>query len=146
MLDEKIKKQIDYKIFPAKVEKWEEVSNYVEEKLEGWNVDKKIIIELLIAVEELYVNIAHYAYKDTDKGEGDMQLGLGYIDDTIYMQFIDSGKEFNPVEKEDPDITLSAEDREIGGLGIYMCKKWADEFNYKREDNKNILTFIKKCK
>lgn len=146
MIDDKIKKQMIYKTYPAKIEEWDNVSIYVEKKLNDWKIDNKDIIQLLIVVEEIYANIAHYAYKNTDKGEGDMELGIGYIDDTIYLQFIDSGVAFNPVARKDPDITLSAEERDVGGLGIYMCKKWADEFDYKREDDKNILTFIKKYK
>lgn len=144
MLTEDIKKQIVYKKFPAKIEGWEDVSAYVEEELKKHNIDKKHIMELLITFEELFVNISLYAYKDTPKGEGDMTLGLGYVDGSIYMQFIDEGVEFDPTAKKDPDLTLSAEDRNIGGLGIYMAKTWADEFSYVRENNKNVLTFIKK--
>ena len=100
------------------------------------------IIESRI-IEELFVNIANYAYGD---GEGDMTLGIGFDEEsrTITFRMADKGTTFDPLQKPDPDITLSAEDREIGGLGIFITKKTMDTVRYAYENGENILTMIKK--
>ncbi len=94
-------------------------------------------IELIrICVEEIFVNIASYAYKDK---EGAVQIEEEVFENSIRMMFADEGIPYNPLEKEDPDITASAQDREIGGLGIFMVKNMADDLRYEYKDNKNCL-------
>lgn len=94
-------------------------------------------IELIrICVEEIFVNIANYAYQDK---EGAVQIEEEVFENSIRMMFADEGVPYNPLEKEDPDITASAQDREIGGLGIFMVKNMADDLRYEYKDNKNCL-------
>ena len=103
----------------------------------------KIQTALCVAIEEVFVNVAHYAYGD---GEGDVTFFLSFDEDTreFTMQMVDQGVAFNPLQKPDPDITLSVEDREIGGLGIFIAKKTMDTLTYAYKNGENILTMIKK--
>ena len=127
--------------FDAKIDQLDEVLAFSEEEFEKFDVPMKYIMALDVAIEEIFVNIAHYAYAD---GNGDMTLDIEKNDDLLSVEFSDSGMEFNPLEKDDPDITLSAEDRQIGGLGIFMVKKSMDDVKYRYENNKNILTLYKR--
>lgn len=120
-----------------------DVLGFVEKELEKFGCSTKAIMQLLVAIEEVFVNIAHYAYS---KEEGEVEIGISFDSNnqTITFCITDKGIPFNPLLKPDPDITLSAEEREIGGLGIFICKKTMDDIHYVREDNKNILTMNKK--
>ena len=121
-------------------ENLDEINNFIEENLNAVKCPAKVIKQLLVATEEIYVNIAHYAYTPE---MGDATVEMDVYDNSVTMRFIDSGKAYNPLDRQDPDISLSAEDRNIGGLGIFMTKKLVNEVNYKRENNKNILTLEK---
>lgn len=99
--------------------------------------------ELLISVEEIYVNIAHYAYKGK-AGEATVQMEVTQDPRICRVVFRDRGVPYNPLEKEDPDLSLSAEERKIGGLGIYMVKQYMDKIEYRYEDGYNILTIEKR--
>ena len=131
------------KIFSAEDHNLDHVLEFVREKLEENNANIKLIMTIPLAIEEIFVNVAHYAYKGA---KGDFEIDLNFKDDNIIITVEDSGVEFNPLAKEDPDIHLSAEDRKIGGLGIYMVKKIMDNVEYKRENDKNILILTKKIK
>jgi len=96
-----------------------------------------------VSVEELFVNIASYAYSNKE-GNAEISFDFDAASRTVSIVFADSGIRYNPLEKEDPDITLSAEERQIGGLGIFMVKKYMDEVLYDFVENKNIVTIIKK--
>lgn len=100
----------------------------------GWSEEK--IINYGICLEEIFVNIASYAYTD---GVGDVTIIEDISKDKISHTFIDSGIKYNPLERPDPDITLSAEERRIGGLGVYMVKKMMSEVDYKYIDGKNYF-------
>lgn len=136
----------------ATIENFDKVTAFVEEELENNEVDMKSSMQLTIALEEIYVNIAHYAYSKTDAdgnvipntGTGPMKLSIDVSSEQVLMTFEDKGIPYNPLEKADPDITLSAEEREIGGLGIYMVKQSMDDVVYEHRDGKNILTLVKK--
>ena len=131
------------KIFPAKVEALSDVLGFVDETLESYGCPMKIQTAVCVAIEEVFVNVAHYAYGD---GEGDMTLGIGFEEDTgnVTFRMTDKGVPFDPLKKPDPDITLSAEDREIGGLGIFIAKKTMDTLTYAYENGENVLTMNKK--
>ena len=131
------------KTFPAKTESLSDVLGFVEETLEGFECPMKIQTAICVAIEEVFVNVAHYAYGD---GEGDMSLGIGFDEENraITFRMTDKGIPFDPLKKPDPDITLSAEEREIGGLGIFIAKKTMDSLAYAYENGENILTMIKK--
>ena len=145
MLDYKPKKGGAYmtnQTFPAKTEALPDILGFVEETLEGYGCPMKIQMAVCVAIEEVFVNVAHYAYGN---GEGDMNLGIGFDEEnrTIIFRMTDKGVPFDPLQKPDPDITLSAEEREIGGLGIFIAKKTMDSLRYSYENGENILTMIK---
>ena len=129
--------------FPAKTEALSDVLGFVDRMLELYGCPMKIQTAICVAIEEVFVNVAHYAYGD---GEGDMTLGIGIDEESreITFRMTDKGIPFDPLKKPDPDITLSAEDREIGGLGIFITKKTMDQVTYAYENDENILTMIKK--
>ena len=146
MFDYKPKKggeRMTNKTFPAKTESLNDVLGFVEETLETFECPMKIQTAICVAIEEVFVNVARYAYPDS---EGDMTLHISFDDQTRNVTFImsDKGIPFDPLKKPDPDITLSAEEREIGGLGIFITKKTMDSVTYAYENNENILTMIKK--
>ena len=126
----------------AKTENLEEVLGFVDRHLEALECSPKVSVQIDVAVEELFVNIAHYAYSP---GTGSATIGVEILKDpaAIAITFTDRGKPFDPLAKEDPDITLSAEERQIGGLGIYMVKKSMDEVVYEYKDGQNILRIKK---
>ena len=126
----------------AKTENLEEVLGFVDRHLEAMDCSPKVSVQIDVAVEELFVNIAHYAYSP---GTGDATIDVEILKDpaAIAITFTDRGKPFDPLAKEDPDITLSAEERQIGGLGIYMVKKSMDEVVYEYKDGQNILCIKK---
>ena len=102
-------------------------------------------MQIDVAVEEIFVNIARYAYTS---GEGMARIRLDTDSEPgqMLITFIDSGIPFNPLEVREPDVTLAAHERQIGGLGIFMVRKSMDDVKYKYADNKNILTLKKKIK
>ena len=128
--------------FPAKTDALPDILGFVEETLEGYGCSMKIQMAVCVAIEEVFVNVAHYAYGDV---QGDMTLGIGFDPETRILTFrmTDKGIPFDPLQKPDPDITLSAEDREIGGLGIFITKQTMDTLAYARENGENILTMTK---
>lgn len=118
----------------------EEIIALTEGELEKVDCPMKIMVQISIAVEEIFVNIAHYAYPD---GNGTMTYKLETDTSSVKITFIDEGIPFDPLSKPDPDISLSADERPIGGLGIYMVKKSMDDVRYANVDGKNILTICK---
>ena len=118
------------------------VNEFVEANLEKIECPMKAMMQISVAVEEIYINIASYAYGDAI-GQAEILLDTDTAGQ-VSITFMDSGTPYDPLAKEDPDITLSPEERGIGGLGIYMVKKSMDDVQYKHEDGKNILTLIKK--
>lgn len=97
--------------------------------------------KIRLCIEEVVENIVSYAY---DGGNGWVEVGTEIIDNALVITLKDAGKAFNPLEQKDPDITLSAEERQIGGLGIFLCKQLMDDMQYERIDGCNILKMIKK--
>ena len=118
------------------------VNEFVETNLEKIDCPMKAMMQINVAVEEIYINIASYAYGDAS-GQAEILLDTD-TPGQVSIVFMDSGTPYDPLAKEDPDITLSAEERGIGGLGIFMVKKSMDDVEYRYEDGKNILTLIKK--
>lgn len=132
-------------IVPATKEAIEEVIHTLEQEMERRECSMKNQMQLNIALEELLVNIVHYAYKPEENGQIKITYELQTDENGIYLYLIcsDKGKEYNPLRKKDPDITLSVEKRPIGGLGIFMAKKLLDSIQYERKDDENRI-FIKK--
>ena len=139
----KVEGQMDHRIFPAKTETLSEVLAFVEEKLNEYQCSAKTQTALCVAIEEVFVNIARYAYGEAD-GKVDFGVSFDESNRVITFRIADKGVPFDPLKKPDPDITLSAEEREIGGLGIFITKKTMDSVVYSYEDGENILTMKKK--
>ena len=126
----------------ARVECLEQALAFVDEELEALDCPMKAQMQIDIAVEEIFVNIAHYAYAP-DTGLAVIRIETLSEPRRMAITFIDRGVPYDPLAKPDPDVALSAEDRQIGGLGIYMVKKSMDEMRYAYEDGQNRLTLIK---
>lgn len=126
----------------AKIENVDKVTEFVNEVLEEKECPLKVQMQLDVAIDEIFGNIAYYAY---GKGSGNATIQIEMEDNPpkITLTFIDQGIPYNPLESKDPDITLDIEDREIGGLGIFLVKKTMDELSYEYVDGQNILTMKK---
>ena len=126
----------------ATVESIPEVTAFVDGQLEALDCPIKAQMQIDIAIDELFSNIAHYAYHP---GVGPATVRVEVVEDpmAVVITFIDEGVPYDPLSTEDPDTSLSAEERQIGGLGIYMVKKSMDEITYSYQDGKNILTIRK---
>ena len=126
----------------ATVENLTQVIAFVEEKLETTECKPKTQMQIETAVEELFVNIARYAYAP-DTGNATVRVEVINQPLSVVITFIDHGVPYDPLAKEDPDVTLPAEERGIGGLGIYMSKQMMDDIEYKHDGKHNILKFKK---
>ncbi len=126
----------------AKVENLPEVSAFIEEKLEEAGCSMKVQMQIDVAVEEIFVNIASYAYEGKE-GTAEVFFDID-SENRAVITFVDGGVPYDPLKKDDPDVTLSADERQIGGLGIFMVKKTMDDMIYEYKDGKNCLTLIKK--
>lgn len=120
----------------ASIENFAQLSDSWHNIAASWDLNSALINKIDVCLEEIYVNIASYAYDDK---EGTAKISFDKQDNEITLKFEDEGIYYNPLQKEDPDITLSLEERPIGGLGIFMVKEISKDIEYKREDNKNIL-------
>ena len=127
----------------ATVENIEKVTAFVDEQLTQLNCPMKAQMQINIAIDELFGNIAHYAYNPKT---GSATVRIDVLEDplSVVVTFIDNGKAYDPLARKDPDVALTAEEREIGGLGIYMVKKSMDEISYEYKDGQNILRIKKK--
>ena len=126
----------------ATTENLYQVMGFVDERLEAADCPPKAQMQVDLVVEEIFVNVANYAYAPNT---GDVTVGFELEKDSemAVITFEDSGVPYDPLKKEDPDVTLEAQDRQIGGLGIFMVKKNVDDISYEYRDGKNILTMKK---
>ena len=130
-------------LIDATVENIETVTAFVNEQLEAFDCPMKSQTQIDIAIDELFGNIVHYAYNPEVVP---VTVRVEVIDDllTVIITFIDHGVPYDPLKKDDPNINLSAEERDIGGLGIYIVKKSMDDISYEYKDGQNILKIKKK--
>ena len=126
----------------AKTTNIEAVTNFVNEQLEALDCPMKAQMQIDIAIDELFGNIAHYA-SNPEIGQATVRVEVVEDPLSVVITFIDNGVPYDPLAKADPDTTLSAEEREIGGLGIYMVKKSMDDITYEYKDGQNILKIKK---
>lgn len=126
----------------ATVESIPVITEFVDEQLEQLGCPMKAQAQIDIAIDELFSNIVHYAYHP---GVGPATVRVEVVEEplSVVITFIDQGVPYDPLAKADPDITLSAEEREIGGLGIYIVKKNMNEITYEYKDGRNILRIRK---
>ena len=126
---------------PAELERLDEVTNFVGTLLDANGCTPQTRTQLRMAMEELYVNVALYAYPS---GDGWAEIRGSFEDGVITLRLIDGGTPYDPLAKPDPDIMLSGEERPIGGLGIFMVKNMLDEMKYVYRDRCNQLILRKK--
>ncbi|MBP3205193.1 MAG: ATP-binding protein [Lachnospiraceae bacterium] len=127
----------------ALTENLDTVLEFVDRELEARDCSMKVQIQINIAVEEIFVNIAHYAY-NPEVGPATIRVEILEDPLAVSLTFIDHGTPYDPLAKEDPDVTLAADERTIGGLGIFMVKKSMDDVKYEYKEGSNILTIVKK--
>ena len=126
----------------ATVDNVEKVTEFVNEQLERIGCPAKAIAQIDIAIDELFSNIAFYAYSP-EVGPATVRVDVEEDPVSVTITFMDRGVPFNPLKKADPDVTLSAEERQIGGLGIFLTKKIMDDVSYEYKNGQNILTLKK---
>lgn len=126
----------------AAIENITEVTAFVDEQLEAFDCPMKVQMQIDIAIDELFSNIAHYAYKP-EVGKATVRVEFDEEPRAAVVTFVDRGVPYDPLAKKDPDVTLSAEERKIGGLGIYLVKKSMDDMFYEYKDGQNMLTIKK---
>lgn len=122
----------------------DKVVEFINKELIKFECTSELKTKVDIAVEEIFVNISRYAYDEY--GEVDIDCDVNEDTFMIEIEFKDRGKPYDPLKRTDPDISKTIEEREIGGLGIFMTKKFMDEIEYKYEENKNVLIIRKKIK
>lgn len=122
-----------------------QVTAFIDEELEKLGCSMKAQMQIDVAIDELFGNIAHYAYAPA---AGSARVGFDFDEatQTASITFADSGTPYNPLENADPDISLPAEERSVGGLGIFLVKKTMDAMAYQHENGQNILTIQKKIR
>lgn len=129
--------------FPATIESIEAVTDFVNEYLEEIGCPMKAQMQLAVVIDEIFSNIAHYAYAPAT-GDAIVSVDFDSQSGSIVLSFSDEGVRYNPLTNIDPDITLSADERQIGGMGIFMVKKLTDQMVYEYTEGKNVLTVWKK--
>ena len=132
-------KELTIEAIPENVEK---VVDFVETQLKEYGCGLRTMTAVEVAVDELFSNIAHYAY-NPETGEATVLVDVKEEPLSVEITFIDNGVPYDPLKKEDPDTTLSADERPIGGLGIFIVKKSMDAIDYEYKDGKNILKIKK---
>ena len=126
----------------ATVENIGAVTDFVDAQLEALDCPMKAMMQINIAIDELFGNIAHYAY-NPDVGEATVRVEVEEEPLSVIITFIDGGVPYDPLQAAEPDTTLSAEERALGGLGIFMVRKSMDEITYRYENGRNILSIRK---
>ncbi len=126
----------------ATIENINVVTEFVDRQLEELDCPIKTQTQIDIAIDELFSNIVHYAYSP-NVGDATVRVDVGENPSSVIITFIDAGKPYNPLQKADPDITLGINDREIGGLGIFLVKKSMDVMTYEYTNGQNILRIKK---
>ncbi len=126
----------------AITENLDEVIGFIDGVLEENDCPMKIQLQIELTVEEVFINIASYAYAP-QIGTAKISVDVDGDKADVTMVFEDSGVPYDPLAKEDPDITLPASERGIGGLGIFLVKKNMNDVKYEYKDGKNVLTLTK---
>ena len=132
-----VKKAFEEISITPSLESLDQVTDFIDDVLSRGELPNKLIFRINMAIDEIYSNIARYS------GATEARIGCNVSGGRITLRFMDNGTPYDPTEKEDPDTTLSAEEREIGGLGIFMVKKIMDDVAYEYRDGFNILTLVK---
>lgn len=126
----------------ATVDNIEKVTDFVNGQLENCGCPLKAQMQIDIAIDELFGNIAHYAYHP-DVGPATVRVEVIKDQPAVVITFLDRGIPYDPLKKEDPDVSLSTQERTAGGLGIFLVKKSMDDILYEYKDGQNILKIRK---
>ncbi len=126
----------------ATVDNLQQIIDFATEQLEERDCPMKVVMQMELVIEEIFVNISSYAYHP-EIGPATFCVEFEENPPAVLMTFIDGGKPYNPLEKSDPDTTLDIDERDVGGLGIFLVKKNVDEISYRFDDGKNILNMKK---
>lgn len=118
------------------------ISSFLKKCADQWGIPAPVTLSLNLVIEEAFTNVVQYAYSDNI--DHAIDLTIKKKDKELEITLIDDGKQYDPTEEKEPDINLSAKDRPIGGLGIFLIKKTMDNVSYYRKDNKNHLVMVKK--
>lgn len=124
---------------PARVEHLEEIAGFVEGHADRCGLDPKKKFGLLLAVEEAFVNVCHYAYPD---GTGEVELACDCTGGSLVVEITDRGLPFDILSLPDPDTKGDIMEREIGGLGVHFIRRMSDEVTYRRREGCNILRVV----
>lgn len=124
------------------IENVDNVIEFINKELDSFACANKTKMEINVAVDEIFANIVNYAYKHGG-GKATIRVEEKENPKAVVITFIDQGIPFNPLERENPNVKLSAEERKIGGLGILIVKKSMDELEYQFKDGQNILKITK---
>lgn len=127
---------------PAIMANIEPVTDFVDRHLAELACAMRIRLQIKVAIDELFGNIARYAYRP-NVGPATVRVQVEQNPLSVVLTFIDKGKPYDPLSAETPDITLPASQRRIGGLGIFMVRKSMDDIEYAYRDGQNILTIRK---
>ena len=124
-----------------RIDELSRISSFLEECADQWGMSMPVTMSLNLVLEEAFTNVVQYAY--TDKNEHEIDLIVEKNGNELEIMLIDDGEPYDPTEQKEPDINLSAEERPIGGLGIFLIKKTMDDVKYFRKDEKNHLVMVK---
>ena len=125
-----------------RIDELSRISSFLEECADQWGMSMPVTMSLNLVLEEAFTNVVQYAY--IDKSEHEIDLVIEKNGNELEITLIDDGEPYDPTEQKEPDINLSAEERPIGGLGIFLIKKTMDDVKYFRKDEKNHLVMAKK--
>lgn len=129
---------MDSLVLPAKMDSLEPLRAHVLARVEKWQLAPAVCAKIELVLEEVLTNIIHYAYPD---GEGNMEVRCAVERNSLFrLEILDWGSPFDPLSSNDPDVTKGVEQRDVGGLGIFLLRNMVDELHYKRVDGKNILS------
>jgi len=117
------------------------LSGKIDDLAEEWKLSQALAMNINLVIEEAVSNIIFYAFKD--KGKHEIGISVSLNNSQLTIKVTDDGTPFNPLAQEQPDITLPAEERPVGGLGIFLISQIMDNMHYSRQKNRNILTLNK---
>jgi anti-sigma regulatory factor (Ser/Thr protein kinase) len=128
-------------VIENRIEELSALAEGIDDLAEKWDLSQALAMNINLVIEEALSNIIFYAFTDYDKHE--IKISVSLNNNMLIIKITDNGIPFNPLEQQQPDINLPAEDRPVGGLGIFLISQIMDEMHYDRQKNHNILTLNK---
>ena len=123
------------------IEELSALAEKIDDLAEKWELSQALAMNINLVIEEALSNIIFYAFADTDKHK--IEISISLENSSLSIKITDDGIPFNPLLQQQPDINLPAEDRPVGGLGIFLISQIMDEMHYARQKNQNILILNK---